>query len=81
MSAAVVPNESNIGVWFWLVLIVAVNALWIGMDLWLDAHGFELLTTEFKEGLRDQLWGPVLAFATFGTIGAFLFHMLTTPSA
>jgi hypothetical protein len=70
-----VINEAPVGVWMWLVIVVLFNAIWIGMDFWLHAHGYELLTTEFKEGLRHPLWGPLLAFATFGTAAAFVFHM------
>ena len=73
-------EKAPIGVWLWLVLLVEVNATWVSMDLWLHKHGYELLTTEFKEGLRHQLGGPVIAFLTAGTIAAFLWHMLTTPS-
>ena len=73
-------DEAPVGVWLWLVLLVTVNGLWIAMDLWLHAHGHELLTTEFKEGLRHPLWGPVLAFLTAGTVAAFIYHMTTTPS-
>jgi len=68
-------DESNAGIWLWLGLLAIVNATWISMDLWLHAHGHELLTTEFREGLRNQLWGPVLAFLTAGTVAAFTYHM------
>jgi len=71
-------DESSIGIWLWVVLIVAVNGLWIGMDLWLRANGHEYLTTEFREGLRNELWGPVLAFLTAGTVAAFVTHMWTS---
>ena len=63
-----IPDESPIGVWLWLVLLVVINATWIGFDVWLNAHGHELLTTEFKEGIAHPLWGPVLAFAVAGTV-------------
>jgi len=68
-------DESNIGVWLWVVLLVIVNGTWISMDLWLRANGHELLTTEFREGLAHPLWGPVLFFLTFGTVAAFVAHM------
>ena len=68
-------DESNIGVWLWLVLIVVVNALWIGMDLWLHANGHEYLTDEFREGLRHPLYGPILCFLVAGTVAAFTWHM------
>ena len=69
-------DESPIGIWLWLGLLAIVNATWISMDLWLHAHGHELLTTEFREGLKNQLWGPMLAFLTAGTVAAFTYHML-----
>ena len=68
-------DESNIGVWLWVVLIVGVNATWIGMDLWLRAHRHEFLTTEFREGLKDGLLGPLLCFLVAGTVAAFVWHM------
>lgn len=71
-------DESKIGIWFWLVLVLEVNATWISMDLWLHAHGHELLTTEFREGLSEPLWGPVLAFLVAGTVAAFVYHMTST---
>lgn len=70
-------DESNLGIWLWAVLLIIVNVTWIGMDLYLHARGHELLTTEFREGLKDPLWGPMLAFATAGTFSAFVYHMLT----
>lgn len=69
-------DESHVGIYLWVVLIVVVNATWIGMDLWLHVHGHEFLTTEFKEGLKGGgVWPPLLAFLTFGTIAAFIVHM------
>ncbi len=69
-------DEAPIGVWLWLVLIVGVNAGWIAMDVWLSRSGHEMLTTEFREGLQHPLWGPVLYFVTFGTVAAFVAHMM-----
>ncbi len=69
-------DESNIGIWLWVVLLVVVNGIWIGMDLWLRAHGHEYLTTEFKEGLRGGgIWPPLLAGLTAFTVAAFVAHM------
>jgi hypothetical protein len=70
-------DESNIGIWFWLVLIIEVNATWILMDLWLRAHHHEFLTTEFREGLRNELWGPIVVGLMCFTVGAFVWHMFT----
>lgn len=68
-------DESPIGIWLWVWLIVQTNATWIGMDLWLKAHHHEYLTIEFREGLRNELWGPVLCFLVAGTVAAFCWHM------
>lgn len=68
-------DESNIGVVFWVILIVVANALWIGMDIWLRRNGHEMLTEEFREGLKNPFLGPLLTFLTFGTIAAFVYHM------
>lgn len=67
-------DESNIGIWLWLVLIVGINAAWIGMDVWLSKHGHEFLTTEFREGLQNELWGPLLCFLVAGSVAAFVWH-------
>lgn len=75
---AKVADESSIGIWFWIVLVVGINVVWIGMDLWLYHHGHELLTTEFKEGLRNQLFGPLLCFLVTGSVAAFVWHMWNT---
>jgi uncharacterized membrane protein len=45
------------------------------MDLWLHSHGYEYMTTEFKEGLKNSLWCPILAFLTAGVAAAFVAHM------
>lgn len=72
-------DESNIGIYLWFILIFVVNALWISMDLWLKSHGHEYLTTEFREGLKNVLWGPILVFVTVGTFCAFVWHMFIGP--
>jgi hypothetical protein len=74
-------DESNIGIWLWLALFIIVNATWIGMDLFLRWSGHEYLTTEFREGLRQPVWGPFLAFMVAGTIAAFLWDMYSTRSS
>lgn len=70
-------DESSIGVWLWVVLIVVINATWIGMDVWLRWQRHEYLTTEFREGLHNELLGPFIAGAIAFTVVAFLWHMLT----
>jgi hypothetical protein len=75
----VTHSEAPVGVWLWLVLIVVVNALWISMDVWLGRHGYEALTTELREGLRHQVWGPLIAGGIAFTATAFVFHMFLAP--
>jgi hypothetical protein len=72
------PDESSAGIWFWIALIAIINATWISMDLWLRAHNHEYLTTEFKEGLRKPLWGPLIVGLLAFTVAAFLWHMFNT---
>ncbi|MDQ1391803.1 MAG: hypothetical protein QOF30_780 [Acidimicrobiaceae bacterium] len=72
-------DESNIGIWLWIVLILGIVATVVVMDLWLHRHGHEYLTTEFKEGLRSPVWGAVLVFLTAGTISALVWHFFSTP--
>jgi hypothetical protein len=73
------PDESHIGVWLWIVLIVTINAEWIAMDVWLRANGHEYLTTEFREGLRSEWLGPLLCFLVAGSVAAFIWHMWRAP--
>lgn len=72
-------DESSIGVWLWVALIVGINLTWIGMDVWLHKHGHEYLTTEFREGLQNELWGPLVVGLMCFTAGAFVFHMFSSP--
>jgi hypothetical protein len=72
-------DESPIGIYLWVALIVGVNAAWISMDIWLHKNGHEFLTTEFREGLRNELWAPIIMGLVGFTIVAFLTHMLTSP--
>jgi hypothetical protein len=69
------PDESSIGVWAWVILIVLVNAYWIGFDLWARANNHEYLTTEFREGLNNPYFGPLIMGLVAFTIVAFLVHM------
>lgn len=71
-------DESPIGVWLWLVLIAIINGSWISMDIWLGRHHHEYLTTEFKEGLRHPLWGPIIVGFLAFTVAAFCWHMFNT---
>jgi hypothetical protein len=70
-------DESPIGVWLWLVLIIEINASWVAMDLYLRAHHHEFLTTEFKEGLNHEVWGPLIVGLLAFTVAAFVWHMFT----
>lgn len=73
-------DESNIGIWFWVALIIGINVVWISMDIWLAKHHHEFLTTEFKEGLRNPVLGPLLCFLVAGTVAAFVWHMWSNRS-
>jgi hypothetical protein len=68
-------DESSIGVWLWVALIVGINVTWISMDVWLKKHNHEYLTTEFREGLHNELLGPLLCALVAGTVAAFVWHM------
>lgn len=72
-------DKSNIGIILWFVLVVVINVEWIAVDLWLRAHGHEYLTTEFREGLRNPIWGPFIAGAIAFTVVTFVTHMLIAP--
>ena len=62
------------GIWAWVIQILLIFA-WIPMDLWLGKNGYEYMTTEFKEGLKDPLTGVLLVFFTAGGVAAFIWHM------
>jgi hypothetical protein len=68
-------DESNIGVYLWIALILEINISWIGMDLWLRHHGHEYLTDEFREGIANHIWGPVLLLLIVNTVAVFVGHM------
>ena len=73
-------DESHIGVWLWVVLIVGINVAWGAMDVWLYVNHHEMLTTEFREGLKGTWQGPLIAFLLFGAISAFIFHMFVSQN-
>lgn len=68
-------DESNIGWWLWLVLLVLFNAIWICMDLWLHRHHHEMLTIEVREVLAGGGWRALAAAAFTGaTFSVILYH-------
>lgn len=70
-------DESNIGIWLWVVLLVEINATWIAMDLWLKAHGHEYLTTEVREGLAHGGWTGIALAAFIGMmLGVMYYHFM-----
>ena len=75
-----IPDEKPYGVWAWLILILWVNAYWIGFDVWADRHNHEYLTTEFREALHNPLWGPIVMGLVAFTIAAFIVHMFSIGS-
>jgi hypothetical protein len=74
MSKPYMPDESNIGVYCWLIEIALIN-MWIPMDLWLRAHNHEYMTTEFREGIASPVWGPILLLLIGNTVLVFVGHM------
>jgi hypothetical protein len=68
-------DESNIGLWLWAALIVEINVTWILMDVWLQAHGHEMLTVEVHEGLKTGGWRGLLLCAFIGAaFGIAAYH-------
>lgn len=72
-------SERPVGVILWLVLIVGVTAYVVLADLWLHSRGYEMLTTEFKEGLRNMVYGPLIVGFSAGLIGGLVWHFFTGP--
>lgn len=71
-------DESNIGIWLWLFMLADFAVTIIVIDVWLYKNGHEMLTTEFKEGLKHPAWGAVLAGVTGAVVCAFAWHMWNT---
>jgi len=68
-------DESNVGWWLWLVLLVSINAIWISMDVWLATHHHETLSREIHEALAEGSWrGLTVAAFTGATFAVILFH-------
>lgn len=71
-------DESNIGIYLWLFMLADFAITIIVIDVWLYKNGHEMLTTEFKEGLRNPWLGWLLAGVTGGVVCAFAWHMWNT---
>jgi hypothetical protein len=69
------PDESSVGMWAWVGLIFLANAYWILFDLWARANNHEYMTTEFREGMSNELFGPLILGQVAFTVVAFLVHM------
>ena len=74
------PDESNVGVWAWVILIIGVNAYWIGFDLWARANNHEYMTTELREGINNPVLGPLVLGLIAFTVVAFLAHMFSVTA-
>lgn len=74
------PDESNAPLIAWVGLIILVNIYWIGYDVWARLSNKEYMTTEFKEGLHNTLYGPLIMGLVAFTVIAFLTHMLNIGS-
>ncbi len=77
VTTSYTPDEAPYGAWAWLILIVGVNVYWISFDLWARRNNHEYLTTEFREAMNNQLWGPLLGGLVAFTIAAFIVHMFS----
>lgn len=71
-------DNSLIGVWLWVALIVDVLATVFLMDWWLYHHNHKLLTTWYKDALRNPVTGAIVVFLTAGAIATLLWHFYNT---
>lgn len=67
-------DEKPIGIWLWLILFVINLAYVVIADWWLHSHGHEFMTTEFREGLQNEIWGPIVTASWFGLFIGLTFH-------
>lgn len=67
-------SEAPIGIYMWLFLMGFVLAYVVGCDWWLHANGYEYMTTEFKEGVVNPVWGPLITAAWFALFVGLTFH-------
>lgn len=77
MNPNYTPDESPVGAWAWLILFVGINIYWISFDIWAYHNNHEYLTTEFREAMANELWGPLLMGLVAFTIVAFIVHMFS----
>lgn len=67
-------DEKPYGIILWAALILFIFLFVLVSDLWLYRHGHEMMTTEFKEGIKNRVWGPVLTGLFFGAQIGLAFH-------
>lgn len=67
-------SEKPLGVIAWAILLVGILVFVVVADIWLHHKGFEYMTTEFKEGLDNPIYGPILTALWFGTFIGLTFH-------
>lgn len=60
----------------WAGLFLLVNAYWISYDLWANATGHLMMTTQFRRWLHETVAGPVIAAVWVGLFVGFSFHFL-----
>jgi hypothetical protein len=67
-------DERPYGIWLWCILLVFILGYVVVADWWLHSQGHEFMTTEFKEGLDNTVWGPIVTALWFGTWIGLTFH-------
>ena len=72
-----VATESAAPQFAWLGLIVLVNVYWTFYDFVLaPMFRWEMMTTEYREGLNNPVFGPFIFGGTVLTVAAFFWHMI-----
>lgn len=77
MNPNYTPDESSVGAWAWFILFIWTMAYWIIFDIWANYHNHEYMTTEFREAIANELWGPILLGTVAFAITAFIVHMFS----
>ncbi len=75
----VVTRETPVGVWLWPAMLVGFAVQVAAIDVWLHRHGFEFLTSEFREGLDDVVAGPIITGLSAGVVSGLAYHFYHRP--
>lgn len=65
----------------WLILVVIINAYWIGYDLWAGATNHYSMTHQMQNWLHGKVSGPICMGILVGIVGAFFWHMLVRAAS